>query len=135
MSEIITGLASSVVTLTVAYFVFRKDDKANQLTYITDERRKWREKIRELSVTFMTGGKYNSLRNEELRDIREKVAVRLNPDDVEDKYILCLMDCYIENNCNLLKDKIRKKLSLAFASLLKHDWDRAKKGSGQFSGE
>ncbi len=113
-----------------AYFLFRKDDKANQLRYITEEREKWREKIRELSVSFMTGvlrnNEFTTFDNPELINIREQVAVRFNPNDEEDNYILCLMDCYIKNNCDLTRDKVRERLSVAFASLLKHDWERVK---------
>jgi hypothetical protein len=113
-----------------AYFVFRQNDKGNQLKYITHERADWREKIRLLSVTFISGicqkNPTKQLTKEELINIREQIVVRLNPKDEEDYKIICLMDCLIENECSLIKDKIRKKLSISFASLLKHDWERAK---------
>jgi hypothetical protein len=132
MTEIITGLVTSFVTLAGSYFIFKNNDKSNQLKYITEERQKWREKMRELSVSFMSGryvdNEFLSISEEsELINIREQVAVRLNPDDEEDKYILCLMDCYIEHKD--YRQTIRKELSKAFASLLKHDWERAKNES------
>lgn len=129
MNDVIIGLVSSLVTLAGSYFIFKNNDKSNQLKYITEERQKWREKIRELSVSFMSGRYVNneflSVNVEtELINIREQMAVRLNPDDEEDNYILCLMDCYIKNKNNC--EAIKKELSIAFASLLKHDWERAK---------
>lgn len=132
MTEIITGLVTSFVTLAGSYFIFKNNDKSNQLKYITEERQKWREKIRELSVSFMSGSyvdnEFLSINVESvLINIREQVAVRLNPDDEEDNYILCLMDCYIEHKD--YRQTIRKELSKAFASLLKHDWERAKNES------
>ena len=130
MSDLATGIISSVVTLIGSYFVFKQNDKSNQLKYITEERQKWREKIRKLSVAFMTGQyvdyEHKILSENELRNIREKVAVRLNPTDYEDNNILCLMDLYIERQCSISREKIRVKLRVAFASLLKHDWERAK---------
>ncbi len=128
MDKLLTALLGFIS----AYFVFRQNDKSNQLKYITEERQKWREKIRKLSVEFLTSELYendNSLVNpnlKRLKNIRQQVAVRLNPNDVKDKYILCLMDCYIENKCALNKEEISERLSIAFASLLKYDWERAK---------
>lgn len=126
MDKVIIGFFSFIS----AYFVFRQNDKSNQLKYITEERAKWRGKIRKLSVEFMTGQyvdyEHKTLSENELRNIREKVAVRLNPNDDEDNNILCLMNLYIENQCSISRDKIRVKLSIAFAELLKHDWDRVK---------
>jgi hypothetical protein len=113
-----------------AYFVFYQKDKGNQLKFITSERQKWTEKIRELSVEFLTGVYVNNelkqLNNQELRNIRQQVAVRLNPDDLDDKSILKLMDCYIENNCNISRKRIAELLIVSFSSLLKHDWERVK---------
>ncbi len=115
-------------TLIGSYFLFKKNDKANQLKFITAERQKWREKIRELSVAFMTDefeeNEHIRLSDQKLMNIREQIAVRLNPRDDHDKYILCLMDCFINNTNN--RNEIRIKLSIAFSNLLKHDWDRVK---------
>ena len=122
MSELITALLGFIS----AYFIFKQNDKSNQLKYITEERQKWREKIRELSVEFISGkttnGKHRKLNKSEFENIKEQVAVRLNPDDDEDRYILCIMDCYIKTG----EEKLLKCLSSAFAYLLKHDWERAK---------
>ncbi len=131
-STLITAIITAVGGFISAYFILKNNDKSNQLKYITEERTKWRDKIRKLSVAFITSELYENgselvyPNKQKLIKIREQVAVRLNPKDTEDDYILCLMDCYIENNCDFDKDEIRKRLSVAFASLLKHDWERVK---------
>lgn len=132
IDNLITGILSSVATLIGSYFIFKQSDKGNQLKYITDERRKWREKIRELSVEFLTTELSSNVDNQYhqnlmlLKKIRNNVAVNLNPADDDDNFILCLMNCYIKSNCDLTKEIIREKLRLAFALLLKHDWERVK---------
>jgi hypothetical protein len=126
MDKVITAILGFIG----AYFVFRQNDKGNQLKYITEERAKWRQKIRKLSVEFMTSELYENgaelinPNRKKLLKIREQIAVRLNPNDDEDNYILCLMDKYINIKNN--RDSIRNDLSIAFASLLKHDWERVK---------
>jgi hypothetical protein len=127
MDKLITALFGFIS----AYLVFRQNDKGNELKYIINERQKWRDTIRDLSASFMGGtynknGNHKSLTNPELKLIREKIAVRLNPDDNEDKYILCLMDCYIKTTDEKCKEDIRKELRITFASILKHDWERVK---------
>ena len=130
MTEFIIGIVSSVVTLIGSYFVFKKNDKSNQLKYITKERQKWREKIRELSVEFIYSELYDNAtefiypNKKKLINISAQVAVRLNPNDDEDNYILCLMSCYMKNEN--VRESLREELNIAFASLLKHDWERAK---------
>ena len=135
MSEIIAGIVSSVVTLIGSYFVFKQNDKSNKLKYITEERQKWREKIRELSVEFLTKELLidNSIKAnpniKELSKIRHEVAVRLNPNDYQDNNLLKLMSEYIslviKIDAGELENK-RDEIQNSFAELLKHDWDRAK---------
>jgi hypothetical protein len=135
MSELITGIVSSIVTLIGSYFVFKQNDKSNQLKYITEERQKWRERIRELSVEFLTKELHidnSTIVNpniKELNKIRHQVAVRLNPNDEEDEKLLELMSDYItsfktSNYVDL--EKKSNEIQNSFAELLKHDWDRAK---------
>lgn len=142
MGTLLVGLVSATATLIGSYFIFKQTDKKNQLKYITEERQKWRETIRELSASFIVGEKYDEqnsfkpLNNNELRFIREQVALRFNPADKEDKKILKLMDDYIKEKRNMEKrsmekrsvelEKIKKDLSISFSLLLKHDWERAK---------
>ena len=128
MSESFVGI---IIGFASAYIGLRKNGDNNSLKYITEERQKWRVSIRNLSILFLETGlnekDYNNLNNKKLRIIREKIAVRLNPNDKKDNYILELMDLYIGSNCIYTRSKIHKILSNAFAVLLKHDWERAKK--------
>ena len=138
MSKIITGIVSSVATLIGSYFIFKQNDKSNQLKYITEERAKWREKIRELSVEFLTKELHldNSIivnpNLKELSKIRHQVAVRLNPNDDQDNKLLKLMNEYISLFIKYDDGELEKKrneIQNSFAELLKHDWDRAKSES------
>jgi hypothetical protein len=135
MSDLATGIISSVFTLIGSYFVFKQNDKSNQLKYITEERAKWREKIRELSVEFLTKELHidNSIivnpKINELSKIRHQVAVRLNPNDDQDNKLLKLMSEYISLFIKYDDSELEKKrneIQNSFAELLKHDWDRAK---------
>jgi hypothetical protein len=56
VENILPVLLSSSITLIIAYFAFKKEDKNNQLQHITEERRKWREKMRELIPEFLSYG-------------------------------------------------------------------------------
>ena len=135
MTEFITGIISSVFTLIGSYFVFKQNDKSNQLKYITEERAKWREKIRELSVEFLTKELHidNSIivkpNIKELSKIRYQIAVRLNTNDDQDNKLLKLMSEYISLFIKYDDGELEKKrneIQNSFAELLKHDWDRAK---------
>lgn len=138
MENVITGIVSSGITLIGSYFVFKQNDKGNQLKYITEERQKWREQIRELSVDFLShpfkkdGTKAADIDILFLKRIRSNIALRLNPDDVEDKKILEKMNNYImlfENNNSIEAQLVNGQIEIAFAHLLKHDWERAKQES------
>ena len=121
MTEITTAIFSAIGGFITAFLAFKKDDKSNQLKHITDERKEWRVKIRKLVVKFLEDESIN-LSEAKLRRIRTEIAINLNPTDDEDNYILKLMDDYIINQSNELHVEISK----AFATLLKHDWERAK---------
>jgi hypothetical protein len=121
MIDIAKLIFSAIGGFITAFLAFKKDDKSSQLKYITDERKEWRVKIRKLVIEFLEDESIN-ITDTKLRRIRTEIAINLNPEDDEDNNILDLMDTYIiEKN-----DDNRKKLTLAFSFLLKHDWERAK---------
>jgi len=123
MAELTTAIFGAIGGFITAFFAFKKDDKSNQLKHITEERKQWRVKIRELVVKFLDEDSINPTNAKLLLSIRTEIAINLNPEDDEDNHILDLMDDYIKEKSN---DK-RIKLSEAFAILLKHDWERVKK--------
>ncbi|MFA9950655.1 hypothetical protein [Dentiradicibacter hellwigii] len=116
--SLISGVIGGAIT---AYIGNRKI----QIKNITQERAKWRDKIRELSIEVYKAaieGKY-----QEIDKLQIEFAVRLNPYDDEDIGIL--------ETIYKLKDKQNQEESLSkkleefsdrVALLLKHDWERAK---------
>lgn len=140
-TEFITGIVSSAVTFVGAYFAFRKDDKSNQLTYVTEDRRKWRDRLRELIPEFISygllkNGNIDSLGSDVsiLYKIRSEIEIRLNPYDAEDNHLLSLMDRYITSFKEKKDDEleiIRTQINNGFSILLKHDWERVKRESKQ----
>ena len=125
-----TTIISLITGLIAGYIAFRSNSENNSLKYITDERRKWRDKMRSLSADFLNIEKSIPLNIQKLKTIKNKIQVRLNPDDLEDKKILILLEDYIlkveakkENDFVKLEEQIIN----AFAVLLKYDWERAKK--------
>lgn len=96
-----------------------------QIENITQERAKWRDKIRELSIEVYKAaieGKY-----QEIDKLQIEFAVRLNPYDDEDIGILKAI-YELKDKQNQEKDLFKKleEFSDCVALLLKHDWERAK---------
>ncbi|MDE0031523.1 MAG: hypothetical protein OXU75_00055 [Deltaproteobacteria bacterium] len=81
--------------------------------YVTEERAKWREEIRELAEKIHDA----ILRGDfpRLRRLRRQLEMRLNPTDDEDKAILASV-----------KDHNRDEFFKGISRMLKHDWERAK---------
>lgn len=119
-------LLAAILGFLTSFLAFKKNDKKNQLKYITQERKEWRQKIRKLSVEFINDDKDD--KDDKLDTLlkhRTEIAINLNPYDKKDKYIIKLMDNYI-NSDEVNKTKLKKKLTKEFSRLLKHDWDRVK---------
>lgn len=96
-----------------------------QIANITQERAKWRDKIRELSIEVYKAaieGKY-----QEIDKLQIEFAVRLNPYDDEDIGILKAIH-ELKDKQNQGKEFFEKleEFSNRVALLLKHDWERAK---------
>ncbi len=128
-SSLLTGIVTSL-------FIKFSKDKDNKLQYITNDRKKWRDELRiaTLELRKLYGNKQNNSQNLENADISFKsyseiktfFQVRLNPCDEEDNKILKLFDDLINSESLGSDDKV-KKIEKAIASLLKFDWERAKK--------
>jgi len=92
----------------------RSNDKNNTLKYVTEERQKWRERLREL-IPIILHSKEEELVNKSISEIK----LRLNPNDHYDLEIVNFLK-------NRTSEEDKCKIELAFADLLKHDWERAK---------
>ena len=124
LPEIFTGVAAALVT---AWFAKSSDDKKNSLTYITDERRKWRTEIRlktEKIVEIVEKLKKDSADSENLIELKKSRAffeIRLNPIDKEDQAILQTLKDIADGQYDKLEE-----FQDRIARLLKHDWERSK---------
>lgn len=117
-AALLSGIVSAAVTAVVTFSIAVHRIKIEN---ITQERCKWREKMRELANAVHSAMQAADLK--ELARLRAALALRLNPDDEDDKKILEVFDEAKESSD--FKD-ISRRFSEHFALLLKHDWDRAK---------
>jgi hypothetical protein len=118
-------LTSSVISAFVAAFVtIWNAQKKISIENITQERAKWREKVREKTLDV-----HNAIigeNDEKLQRLKVEFSIILNPSDPEDNAIL--QSIKVANSGEELKqsDEFSKRIAL----LLKHDWERAKLEAG-----
>lgn len=115
-------LSSSVVGGLIAGFVaLQNSERKIQIENVTQERAKWREKIRiKSSEVHQAAFASNALK---LSELRLEFSINLNPFDTEDKNILSVIANLID--CDNRDAKL-VEFSDRIALLLKHDWQRAK---------
>ena len=117
-SIVISGLIAAIVSLVV-------NGQKISVENVTQERAKWREKIRSQSAEAYKEIKRNDC--DELMKIRASFALLLNPIDGEDNKILELLRQ--SENSEQNAEEFTRRISL----LLKHDWERAKNETKFFS--
>ncbi|MEN3758350.1 hypothetical protein ABDZ57_16165 [Aeromonas veronii] len=113
-----SGIFGSLITL---LFTRYDKDKSIIIQNITQERQKWRDKIRELVIEINK----NSLNEnwDKVTEARAQLQVLINPYDENDKDIIHRLICleYYNKTSTLLK------INDSISRLLKHDWERVKK--------
>ncbi len=115
-------LSSSVVGGLVAGFVaLRSGERQIQIENVTQERAKWREKIRVKSAEVHQAAVENNLTK--INQAHLEFSLSLNPFDQEDNDILAAIVAL--KNHGTLEEKM-SEFSGRVALLLKHDWERAK---------
>lgn len=115
-------LSSSVVGGLVAGFVaLRSGERKIQIENVTQERAKWREKIRVKSAEVHQAAVENDLTK--INQAHLEFSLNLNPFDQEDNDILAAIVAL--KNHDTLEEKMAE-FSGRVALLLKHDWERAK---------
>lgn len=115
-------LSSSVVGGLVAGFVaLRTSERKIQIENVTQERAKWREKIRSKSIEVHQAAVVGD--SARLAELHLEFSLNLNPFHQEDRGILAVIDTL--NNRDTL-DVILPEFTDRVALLLKHDWERAK---------
>ncbi|MBQ5962926.1 hypothetical protein [Massilia sp. ZL223] len=120
--DISTVLGSGVVAGLVAGLVaLRNSERKIHIENITQERAKWRDKIRHISSQVQVAG---LARDEgKLTQLRAELRLHLNPFDTEDSKILDSVAAIVSSaDLNKALDEYGSRISY----LLKHDWERAK---------
>jgi tyrosyl-tRNA synthetase len=119
MGAIVTGLVSAVISFLVAFFTSRSTIYSKD---VTEERQKWRERIRQLAIEAVQFIRSEDTQSKEYQTIVSEFYVRLNPDDINDNEILeTLQKCIQAPN-----ETQARKILAQVSRLLKHDWERAK---------
>lgn len=152
IASIITGVSSALFT---AFVTKSNSDKKHSIENITQERKKWRDEMREATLAVRCLSEHccnqglNEISFRSYGEARAFFATRLNPEDVKDKKILEILEkmsrihktkkqnscihCNLEGFYDIYKDDDSNCYCLccqfenAMSRLLKHDWERAKK--------
>ena len=136
-TNIITAIIGSSVLAAIVTALFTKlsKDKSDKLQYITNERKQWRDDLRDAIVSlrrlFENKKNADNTDNKDIKntdclkfktysEVKVYFQVRLNPNDNEDNNILESFD-------SLNDEKKLQLIEKGVARLLKHDWERAKK--------
>lgn len=114
-----TVLISSFTAIIVAYITARA---ASYSKDIIEERQKWRERIRCLTIEAEKLIGNRQTQNQAYRNLYSEFRVRLNPDSEQDNAILATLREGKINPSELTSAKLLAQV----ARLLKHDWERAK---------
>lgn len=120
LNDIMLFLGSGGIVAIITAFITKSiADKEHKGQHIINERKTWRNDIREKLVEIAY-----SKDVKEIKEFHVFMSVRLNPLDKEDKKILSSIDKLIKfPECEITWRELEKRV----AYLLKHDWDRSKK--------
>ncbi|MBN8087174.1 hypothetical protein J0J26_02100 [Vibrio vulnificus] len=114
-------LGSSVLSALITQFFLKwKSDRQISIENITQERKEWRVRLRELLVDLVVA--VDKKDRVAARKIEAELIVRLNPEDSDDLKILELFPQVYEN----WNEDTLRELSDRLSYLLKHDWERVK---------
>lgn len=134
MDSIIAILGSSTfVGIITLMLNWAQNRKKNSLSYITEERKLWREKIREIAAN-ISKCKYNGENENNIEQYLNQLEMNINPYGRTLPFDY-LQDGHIWNTINEINEsdseegfEQNKKLLLSYLSLmLKEDWERTKR--------
>ncbi|MEL3928086.1 hypothetical protein ACK323_14115 [Aeromonas enteropelogenes] len=113
-----SGIFGSLITL---LFTRYDKDKSIIIQNVTQERQKWREKIRELVIEINK----NSIDGnwQKVTEARAQLQVLINPYDENDKDVIYRL-ISLEANQEI---SALREINDSISRLLKHDWERVKK--------
>lgn len=120
-------LTSTVIAAIVAAAVaFWTAQRKISIENITQDRRTWREKIRNNALSVHDA--LISRDEKSLNKHRAEFAALLNPNDIDDREIINCIKLPVEGRENECADEFSERIAL----LLKHDWERVKLEAGPF---
>lgn len=116
---LITLLASSVVSAIISGIVTYMNNERNlKLKYVTEDRQKWRERMKKLFVQFIHPT------NDQPRELTyTEIKFNLNPKDDYDNGLLKIMEEIMADPQN---KSLVKELELKVQVLFKSEWEKAK---------
>jgi hypothetical protein len=114
----VSALAAVIAALVSALVSVLTSERRIAAENVIQERKNWREEIRELSAVYQTLVLVAEGRDGKLRELRATFYLRVNPHDAEDHRLLQLIS---ETNTEKADEFVQR-----VALLLKHDWERAK---------
>lgn len=112
-SGLLAGLVAALVTLRVS-------ERRIVIENVTQERTKWREKIRRITLEIHKA--FTSSEKEVMKFLHTELTTSLNPEDDEDRDILKCLKQLIADGSGDRIGEFKHRIAL----LLKHDWERAK---------
>jgi len=122
MVDLGTVLTSGVVAALISGLVsLRNSERKFIMENITQERTKWREKIREKNLQIHEA--HQSKKSGEIEAAGAELRLLLNPMDLLDRDILAEITT-LKNSDSTPQDM--ERFSIKLSLLLKHDWERAK---------
>ncbi len=133
MNTIIAVIGSSAFGAVITFlFTWITNRKSNSLNYITDERRKWRDKIREIIIG-IESVKYAGKGNKSINKYLIQLEVNINPygkynrmDYVRDGHIWDKINKLSESKTEIEFENNKNTLLEYLVLMLKKDWERSK---------
>lgn len=111
--------------LLTAYIAWRNAERSIEIKQITEERAKWREKIRSLVEEIVVLYCQSNRSPKAIATYRCRLVTSLNPKDRHDKEIVDHFDSLFFNEHDD-NDTSIKRFTRRISLLLKHDWERVK---------
>ncbi|MBE5990672.1 MAG: hypothetical protein E7250_23475 [Paenibacillaceae bacterium] len=133
MNIIIAVIGSSAFGAVITFlFTWITNRKSNSLNYITDERRKWRDKIREIIIG-IESVKYAGKGNKSINKYLIQLEVNINPygkydrkDYIRDGHIWDKINKLSESKTEIEFENNKNTLLEYLVLMLKKDWERSK---------
>jgi hypothetical protein len=120
-------LTSSFVAAIVSGFVaFNVSDRKIEIKNITEERAKWRDRIRGDARDICR--EYENGTLNKVLEFKVIFSVNLNQNDCNDMEIVNVIDQFLNyiSSGNRVKNGLTDEFTIRISLLLKHDWERAK---------